>query len=212
MLDDWFCSGSTIVKFQNKVDKMTTKTILERALAGERLAFNDPEFEQIAQVAARTETRLLAFNQAPTGSDRHRLLDEIVGYAVPSTSEVHRGFQSDFGQHIFIGEHVFVNQGVTMVDLGGIYLADDVLVGPNVTLITVNHVEDPRQRRDIIPQAIHVGQGAWIGAGALILPGVTIGAQAIIGAGSIVTRDVPAATVVVGTPAKVLRSIKQGVH
>lgn len=212
MIDDWIRSGITIVKFQNKVDKMTTKTILERALAGERLVFNDPEFAQIAQIATRTENRLLAFNQAPTSSARHQLLDEIVGYAVPSTSEVHSGFRSDFGQHIFIGEHVFVNQGVTMVDLGGIYLAEGVLVGPNATLITVNHAEDPGRRRDVIPQAIHVGQGAWIGAGALILPGVTIGAQAIIGAGSIVTRDVPAATVVVGTPAKILRSIKQEVH
>ncbi|WP_309297199.1 DapH/DapD/GlmU-related protein [Lapidilactobacillus luobeiensis] len=188
------------------------KPILARALAGERLTFNDPGFAQINATMMQTEALLGDFDQAGTDAARREILSKIVGYSVPVSSDFHTGLRCDFGRHLFIGQRVFVNQGVTMIDLGGIYLADDVLIGPNATLITVNHIEDPKHRRDVRPQAIHLEKGAWIGANAMILPGVTIGAQAIVGAGSVVTKDVPAATIVVGTPARILRRIKEEEH
>lgn len=94
------------------------------------------------------------------------------------------------------------------VDLGGIYLADGTLIGPGAMLITVNHVEDPAHRRDVYAKPVHIEKNAWIGAKAMILSGVTVGENAIVGAGSIVTKDVPANMVVVGSPARVLRRVK----
>lgn len=91
------------------------------------------------------------------------------------------------------------------MDLGGVTIDDDVLIGPRVTLISVNHVENPRQRRNLITKSVHIKRHAWLGANVTVLPGVTIGENAIVGAGSVVTKNVPDNTVVVGNPAKKLR-------
>lgn len=97
----------------------------------------------------------------------------------------------------------------TFTDLGGIQLADRVLIGPNATLVSVNHPLDPADRRNLELKPIKVGTNAWIGANATILPGVTIGENAVVAAGAIVTKDVPASTVVAGVPAKVIKKIKE---
>ena len=128
-----------------------------------------------------------------------RDIDPSVSVATP--------LRCDFGRHIFLGKHVFVNTDCLFVDLGGIYLADHVLVGPRVSIITVNHVLDPAQRRSVVTASVHVERGAWIGAGATILPGVTIGENSVVGAGAVVTKDVPANVVVAGIPAKVIKQL-----
>lgn len=81
------------------------------------------------------------------------------------------------------------------------------MIGHNVVIATVNHPLEPSRRGDIVPAPVHIGKGAWIGANATILPGVTVGDGAVVAAASVVTRDVPAGTVVVGSPARVLRSV-----
>ena len=93
-------------------------------------------------------------------------------------------------------------------DLGGITLEDHVLIGPRANLLTVNHPQDPKQRRSLIVKPITIKRNAWIGAAATILPGVTVGENAIVGANALVTKDVPANTVVGGNPAKVIKEIK----
>lgn len=188
---------------------MTEPAIFQRALNGQPLDFSGADFALIDQTVQRTQVLLKQFNvNDQTPAQRRATLSQVVGYPVPASAEINAPVHSDFGPHIFIGEHVYVNQDVMFVDLGGIYLGDGALIGPRATLITVNHLEDSARRRDVQAQAVHIEKNAWVGAGALILPGVTVGENAIVGAGAVVTKDVPANAVVVGTPAKVLRRVK----
>lgn len=188
---------------------MTEPAIFQRALSGEPLDFTGADFQLISQTVQRTQALLKKFNQSDqTNDERRATLSRVVGYSIPESTEVNAPVHSDFGPHFFIGQNVYVNQGVMFVDLGGIYLADGALIGPGAMLITVNHVEDPAHRRDVYAKPVHIEKNAWIGAKAMILSGVTVGENAIVGAGSIVTKDVPANMVVVGSPARVLRRVK----
>ena len=117
-------------------------------------------------------------------------------------------FYTAFGKFTKVGKGVFVNFGCTFLDRGGITLGDDVFIGPNVQLITENHPEQPQNRRNVYARPISIGRGVWIGAGAIILPGVTVGENSIIGAGAVVKKDVPANVIVAGVPAKIVREIK----
>ena len=103
------------------------------------------------------------------------------------------------------------NFSCCFVDDGDIYIGDDTMIGPNCTLATSIHPVSPRLRKYKIQRnrQIHIGRNVWLGAGAIILPGVTIGNNSIVGAGSVVTKDVPANVIVVGNPARVLRQITE---
>ncbi|MEB4616629.1 sugar O-acetyltransferase [Leucobacter sp. M11] len=115
---------------------------------------------------------------------------------------------SDHGVNTRVGVNIFVNQGCRFNDIGGIEIGDDVMLGPNVSLITSGHPLDPDERRSGITSApIKIGNNVWIGASALIMQGVSIGADAVVAAGSVVTRDVPARTVVGGVPARVIKTL-----
>jgi len=104
---------------------------------------------------------------------------------------------------------VFINTSCVFLDRGGITIEDDVFIGPNVNILTENHPEQPALRHNVYTKPIRIKRNAWIGAGAIILPGVTIGENAIVGAGSVVTRDVEDNAIVVGNPARFVRYIKQ---
>ncbi|MNP65237.1 putative acetyltransferase [compost metagenome] len=93
------------------------------------------------------------------------------------------------------------------VDLGGIELEDNVLIGPDVKILSVNHPLDPENRRGVILKAVKIKRNAWLGAGVTVCPGVTIGENSVIGAGSVVTKDVPSNTVYAGVPAKFIKNI-----
>lgn len=113
------------------------------------------------------------------------------------------------GHHVHFGKNVYANFNLTLVDDTDIYVGDYTMFGPNVTVATAGHPINPELREQAyqfnIP--IHIGKNCWIGAGAVITPGVTIGDNTVIGAGSIVTKDIPANVVAVGNPCKVLREI-----
>lgn len=113
------------------------------------------------------------------------------------------------GHHIHLGKNVYANFNLTVVDDGEVYIGDYVMIGPNVTIATAGHPVRPDLRRRGIQfnLPVHIGNNVWIGAGVVILPGVTIGENSVIGAGSIVTKDIPANVVAVGNPCKVLREI-----
>ncbi|CAM5233602.1 Sugar O-acetyltransferase OS=Streptomyces tendae OX=1932 GN=GUR47_24365 PE=4 SV=1 [Streptomyces tendae] len=133
---------------------------------------------------------------------------ELTGQAVDETFHLIPPVYSDHGVNIRVGRNVFVNQGCRFNDIGGIEIADDVMLGPNVSLITSGHPLDPARRRTGITSApIRVERNVWIGASAMILQGVTIGADAVVAAGAVVTRDVPARSVVAGVPATVIKKI-----
>lgn len=115
------------------------------------------------------------------------------------------------GKHLFFGRWIYANSNLTCVDDGNIYVGDCVMFGPNVTIATAGHPVEPKLRSVGIQYNadVHIGNNAWIGAGAIILPGVTIGDNAVIGAGSVVNKDIPANVVAVGNPCKVLREVNE---
>lgn len=117
---------------------------------------------------------------------------------------------SNFGcRHVYAGNHVYANFNITLVDDGNIYIGDDVMFAPNVTIATAGHPINARLRKIGYQynQDVHIGNNVWVGAGAIIMPGVTIGDNTIIGAGSIVTKDIPSNVVAVGNPCKVMRPV-----
>lgn len=116
-------------------------------------------------------------------------------------------FNCDFGRNIHIGSGVFINSGCKFQDQGGIYIGNDVLIGHNVVIATLNHDFNPELRGNLYPSKVVLEDKVWISSNATILPGITIGKGAIIAAGSVVTRDVEANTIVGGNPAKVIRNI-----
>ena len=107
------------------------------------------------------------------------------------------------------GERVFINSNVMMVDLGGITIEDDVLIGPGAYLLSVNHGLKPKQRKELELKPVLIKKNAWIGARATICPGVIVGENAVIAAGAVVTKDVPKNTVVAGVPAKIIKKIDE---
>src|SRR3954453_20653390 len=117
-------------------------------------------------------------------------------------------FYATGGGDTTVGRNVFINQNCTFYDLGGIDIADDVLIGPNVSLITSSHPLQPSERRaGVIAKPIVIERNVWIAAGAIIIGGVTVGENSVVAAGSVVTKNVPANTLVGGNPARVIRSI-----
>lgn len=119
-------------------------------------------------------------------------------------------FHANFGgAHVHFGKNIYANFNLTLVDDTHIYVGDNTMFGPNVTLATAGHPVLPELRNKAyqfnIP--IHIGKNCWIGAGSVILPGVTVGDGSVIGAGSVVTKDIPSGVVAVGNPCRVLRKI-----
>ena len=144
---------------------------------------------------------------APGDFDAVRgLLSELTGQQLDASVRVLPPFHTDSGRNLRFGRNVFVNHNCTAMDLGGITIDDDVMIGPNVQLISSGHPLDPATRRAQITTApIHISRGAWIAAGGTVLQGVTVGDDAVVAAGAVVTKDVPARTLVAGVPARVIR-------
>lgn len=113
------------------------------------------------------------------------------------------------GKHVHFGKNVYANYNLTMVDDSHIYVGDNTMIGPNVTIATAGHPIDPALR-DVQAQfnmEVHIGRNVWLGGGCVLLPGVSIGDNTVIGAGSIVTKDIPANVVAYGNPCQVIREI-----
>jgi acetyltransferase-like isoleucine patch superfamily enzyme len=136
------------------------------------------------------------------------LLGELTGCELDPSVRVLPPFHCDGGGRLRFGRNVFVNHGCTAMDSGGIDIGEDVMIGPNVQLISSGHPLDPATRRSRITSApIRIGRGAWIAAGATVLQGVTVGEDAVVAAGAVVTRDVAPRTLVAGVPAKLVREL-----
>ena len=135
------------------------------------------------------------------------LFSKLIGRKVSEDFRVFPPFTTDFGKNIHLGKNVFINSGCRFQDQGGIYIGDNVLIGHNVVLATLNHNENPKKRGNLIPAQIKIGNDVWVGSNAVILSGVTIGDGAIIAAGAVVTKDVGENTIVAGVPARYIRDI-----
>jgi acetyltransferase-like isoleucine patch superfamily enzyme len=136
------------------------------------------------------------------------LFSELIGKPVDASFLLIPPFFTAGGDEISVGRNVFVNQNCTFLDLGGLAIGDDVMIGPNVSIITAGHPLDPARRRAVtIGNPIVIEKNVWIAAGATIIGGVTVGENSVVAAGSVVTRDVPPNTLAGGNPARVIRSI-----
>ena len=166
-----------------------------------------PEFRAEIERAWEILGRLHAGAPGDFGAMRAHL-GELTCRELDPSVRVLPPFHTDSGRNLRFGRNVFVNHGCTAMDLGGIDIGDDVMIGPNVHLISSGHPLDPATRRSRITMApIRIGRGAWIAAGATVLQGVTVGDDAVVAAGAVVTKDVPPRTLVGGVPAQVIRAL-----
>ena len=141
----------------------------------------------------------------PYDEETRKLEEELFESKLPKTSNILAPMQIDYGHQVKIHDNVFINHSVCMSAAAGIEIEELVQIAPQVTMLTVNH--DLKNKIIVKCSPIHIKKGAWIGARAIINPGVTIGENAVVGSGAVVTKDVPDNTVVVGNPARVIKTI-----
>lgn len=165
------------------------------------------EMEDAWETVFRAQRLSPALNASTTIDEMRERLSELIDSEIDKSTTVFGPFHTNFGKHIKIGKNVFINHACSFLDLGGITIEDDVLIGPRVNLTTENHPVDPTKRKQLDLKSILIKRNAWIGAGATILPGVTIGENSIVAAGAVVNKDVPDNAIVGGVPAKFIKSI-----
>lgn len=187
---------------------MTTKEFLQIMDSGELIPGGSPVHAKMHELSQEAIRITMEINNAYHSHDEIiALMSELTGTEIHRSFGLFPPFYTDCGKNIKIGKRVFINSGCKFQDQGGITIGDDVLVGHNCVIATLNHAMDPDHRADMIPAPVKIGDKVWIGANVTILQGVNIGEGAVIAAGAVVNKDVPPRTVVGGIPAKVLKSI-----
>lgn len=181
--------------------------IFEIMKTGGEVRQDHPQYGVFMEVVAATLKQVALMNAMGDVAEIRKQLSEIIGSQIDETTGIFAPFYINFGKHTKIGKNVFINHACSFLDLGGITIEDDVLIGPKVNLVTENHPIDPSNRKTLICKPIVIKRNSWIGAGATILPGVTVGENAVVAAGSVVTKDVPNNTIVAGVPAKHVKNI-----
>lgn len=159
----------------------------------------------LAQEALCTLAELNGGCHAP--EELRRIFSRLIGKPVDASFALFPPFYTECGRNIFLGKNVFINFGCHFQDHGGIYIGDDVLIGSQVVMATINHDLSPASRADNHPAPIRIGNKVWIGSHATLLPGVTVGDNSVVAAGAVVTKDVPPNTVAGGVPAKIIKRL-----
>jgi acetyltransferase-like isoleucine patch superfamily enzyme len=183
------------------------KDIFDLMKTGEEVSPNHPQFAHFMEMVEATLQKNIALNNALSTPERRAILSDIIEKHIDQSTTIFTPFHINFGKHTSLGKNIFINHACSFLDLGGITIEDDVLIGPRVNLITENHPVDPNKRKSLLCKPILIKRNAWIGAGATILPGVTIGENAIVAAGAVVSKDVAKNTIVAGVPAKYIKHI-----
>ena len=184
-------------------DALTVEDLLAALRAGETIKGGSPLhglMHEASQRALRITAEINGSYHDPV--ELRRLMSELGGATVPETFMLFPPFRTDFGQNTTFGERTFVNSGCAFQDQGGISIGDDVLIGHNAVIATLNHGASFEERADMHPAPVVIGDRAWLGSNVTVLPGVTIGAGAIAAAGAVITKDVAPGTTVAGVPAK----------
>lgn len=187
----------------------TDNDIFDRLKAGEPIPMDDPEYPKIGEEVNRTIRLSNKLNAATSVDEIRTYLAEIIGEPVDESTTVFTPFHTNVGKFIELGRNVFINHGCSFLDLGGIIIEDDVMIGPRVNITSENHPVETEKRKTLVPAAVTIKRNAWIGANATILPGVTVDTNSVVAAGAVVTKDVPANTVVAGVPAKTIKQIEE---
>lgn len=174
---------------------------------------HQPYEQELKELRLKNKALLYEYNILTHPSDhaaKARLILSIFGKAA-NTPHVNTPFYCDYGKYIEVGENFFANYNCTILDNGGVKIGDNVMFAPNVSLYTVGHPLHPELRLAGWEQAkpILIGNNVWVGGNAIILGGVTIGDNVVIGAGSVVSKDIPANSLAVGNPCRVIREITE---
>lgn len=175
-----------------------------------------PGDEEIMKEQLICLERLYEFNHTrpSEGEKRAKMLKEMFA-EIGENCYIESPFHSNFGgRHIHFGKNIYANFNLTCVDDTHIYVGDFTMFGPNVTVATAGHPILPELREQAYQYnaPVHIGKNCWIGAGAIILPGITIGDNVVVGAGSVVTKNLPSNVIAVGNPCRVLRKVSEHDH
>ncbi len=172
-----------------------------------------PNDESIMREQLRRLDRLYEFNRIPPSQlDRRQALMKEMLAEVGEGCYIESPFYSNMGGgNVHFGKNIYCNFGVTMVDDTHIYVGDCTMFGPHVMVATAGHPLLPalREQGYQYNAPVHIGKNCWLGAGVIVLPGITIGDNVVVGAGSVVTKDLPDNVVAVGNPCRVLRPINE---
>ena len=200
-----YCTANRVILHIQSVNCIRM-TELEKALSGEQFSRRDAE---VVAFQSRVKDLCFEFNTTiPSSPRRSEILKELVtGYN--QYVFVESGFQCVMGRNIHFKGTAFINMNCTFLDSNIITIGHCALIGSGCSLICTNHAIDPVERLKGVfnDKPITIGENVWLGANVTVLPGVTIGDRAVIGAGSVVTRDIPADTIAVGNPCRVVRHI-----
>lgn len=183
------------------------RNIFDRLQAGEAVPYSDPDHNQISEAAERTTALLVRLNATADSEEVRKLWGGISGKPLDPSTKIQIPVYINIGKFTRIGKNVYINHLCSMLDMGTITIGDNVLIGPKVNILSEEHPINPAERKALMVRPVVIKDGAWIGAGATILPGVTVGENAIVAAGAVVKNDVPENTVVGGIPAKVIKKI-----
>ena len=186
---------------------MAPQTNRERMLAGESYNCLDPDLETERQ---EVKAILRRFNRSDHLPVRRSILEALLGQ-LGRDSIIEAPFHCTYGCNTYIGDHSYLNYSCVVLDNNEVRIGNHVMIGPAVQIYTAAHPIEakPRIQGWEVAKPITIADSVWIAGGAILLPGVCIGRNAVVGAGAVVSRDVPANTVVAGSPARVIRTIDQ---
>lgn len=183
--------------------------VFAKLRAGQPVEMTSTEYRPAIEELHRADSALYRLNHtAPRTADQASAWQDLFAGDAPTGVGYMAPLQIDFPRQMTFGQGIFINHHFTAMSIGGIELGNGVQIGPNVTMVTDNH--DLNNHNVLRCKSIHVKDNAWIGANVTIVPGVTVGQNAIIAAGTVVTKNVPANTVIGGNPAHVIKQLKGG--
>ncbi|MBS6238915.1 MAG: sugar O-acetyltransferase [Bacteroides sp.] len=183
--------------------------IFAKDLSGEIISPNEPGYDElITDIFATMKTATEMNTGYHTPEVVHEYMGRIWGRELDASTTVLPPLYIDYGKPVTIGKGCFIQQCCTFFGRGGITIGNEVFIGPKVNLITINHDVNPENRSATYGRPIVIEDKVWIGINSTILPGVKIGYGAIVGAGSVVTKDVPAMTIVAGNPVRIIKKIE----
>lgn len=176
-------------------------------VSGELYTASDPLLHELTLRAQRLAMEFNT-NYSLDPDNAQDLVCHLLG-SVGEDTHVRAPMQVDYGIHIHIGKRTFVNFNLMALDVCSIHIGDDCQIGPNVQLLTPTHPIDPQKRLQKLEagEPIVIEDNVWLGGGVIVCPGVRIGKNSVIGAGSVVTKDIPANSVALGNPARVVKSV-----
>ncbi len=192
---------------------MTTKDFIALMESGEVITAGSSAHKKMHELSQEAIRITMQINNAyHTHDEIVALMSELTGTEIHGSFGLFPPFYTEFGKNISIGKNVFINACCCFQDQGGISIGDGALIGHRVVLATINHGLAPDERQCNYPAPIVIGRNVWLGAGSIVLPGVTIGENAVVAAGAVVNRDVEPGAVVGGVPARFIKHVPSVGH